>query len=97
MAPSFNGLVCAMALVAANAIADASRPEMIFFKRPSLKTCRSFLRDIRCCYRDHAAMEQQRQAAVLPRIAAKTSRFSAKRNGLLAMIDERLTEARKVA
>jgi hypothetical protein len=85
-----------MALVAANAIADASRPEMIFFKSPSLKTCRSFLRGIRCCYRDHAAMTQQRQAAALPRIAAKTHRFSAKRNGLLSMIDVRLIGAHEV-
>jgi hypothetical protein len=85
-----------MALVAANAIADASRPEMIFFKNPSLGRA-VIVRARCCCYRDHAATEQQRQAAALPRIAAKTSRFSAKRNGLLAMIDERLTGARKVA
>jgi hypothetical protein len=31
-----------MALVAANAIADASRPEMIFFKSPSLKRAAAF-------------------------------------------------------
>jgi hypothetical protein len=60
-----------MALVAANAMidaqetADASKPE-IFFKSPSLTNALLCLVRGVCCCRDHAATEQQRQAAAAP-------------------------------
>jgi hypothetical protein len=63
MAPSFSGgFDCAIAVVAAIAITDASNPSAIFFIATSRNPAASLFARRFHCWRDHAATHTQRQA-----------------------------------